>query len=186
MPLEPYDEWSRKHYDTYYDEKHGEERVVIDSQLYRVVHTKVGAPESNRFTGSGSEITSWTSIDEAGNPVSAKNWHDPGWWIEGEVRALHDNFVWGVGRLRRRGRRAYPGAELDRFRERLTDLNEDLETLEALRRAGISKGSTERWWIDWLIWRSRTGSRRETFASIAFLLRSVTRILRGGLRGCHW
>lgn len=124
-----------EYYDTYYDEEHGEERVVVDGQLYRVRHTKVGAPETDRFTATGSGSTSWTPIDEAGNKVRVKRrWNDPR-YVEGRISFLRENFGC-VGLLEEMGREAYPGAALDVLRNHLRDLHEDLAALDRLWREG--------------------------------------------------
>ena len=124
----------KEYYDTYYDEEHGEERVVVDGQLYRVRDTKVGAPETNRFTATGSGSTSWTPIDEAGNPVPAKRWKDPG-YVEGQISFLRENFEC-VRLLDEIGREAYPGAALKDFREHLKELHPDLAALDRMWREG--------------------------------------------------
>ena len=118
----------------YYDEEHGEERVVVDGQLYRVTRTKIGAPESNRFTASGSGTTSLTPINETGEPVSAKRWQDAR-YVENKISVLRENFDC-VRLLEEYGREAYPGPALTEFRDHLGSFHEDLEVLEGLYREG--------------------------------------------------
>ena len=128
-----------EYYDTYCDEEHGEERVAVDGQLYRVRHTKVGARETNRFTATGSGSTSWTPIDEAGNPVPIKRWHDSR-YVEGQISFLLENFecVRLLGQMRRE---AYPGSALDSLGEHLKELHSDLDVLDRMWRDGD---------LDWL------------------------------------
>lgn len=111
-----------------------EERVVIDGQLYLKTHVKTGAPESNRFTASGSGSTTLMPIDEDGNPVSVKGWDDPD-YVEAEISFLRENFEC-VRLLEEDGRAAYPGGALDDLREHLEDLHGDLEVLDRMLRDG--------------------------------------------------
>ena len=124
-----------EYYDTYYDEEHGEERVVVDGQLYQVRHTKVGAPETNRFTATGSGSTSWIPIDEAGNPMAVKRWHDPR-YVETTISFLQENFVLSVSMVRKYGDDEYPGEALVKLREHLKELHPDLQKLDEMYQEG--------------------------------------------------
>lgn len=114
----------------YYDEEHGEERVVVDGQLHRVTRTRVGIPETNRFTATGSGTVSLTPIREDGESADVKEWDDPG-FVEGRISLLRENFEC-VGLLRENGEAAYPGTRLEALRALLEGFKEDLETLEGM------------------------------------------------------
>lgn len=118
----------------YYDKEHGEERVVAGGQLYRVTRTKVGRPETNRFTATGSGTVSLTPINEAGEPVDVRDWENPE-FVEGRISLLRENFEC-VRMLGEIGREAYPGEALGEFRELLGGLHEDLQVIEGLWRTG--------------------------------------------------
>ena len=122
---------------SYYDEVHGEERIVLDDppQLYRVTRTKVGIPETNRFTATGSGSTSWIPIDEAGNPVTVKRWHDPR-YVETTISFLQENFVLSASMIRKYRDEAYPGAALAELREHLKELHPDLQKIDEMYQEG--------------------------------------------------